>query len=126
MPFTYDPTTDRGKVRLLITDVEVSDASKQLFQDAEIDAFLAMNTGVKRAAAAALLTIAASEALVGKVLRTQDLQSDGAKLADALRALAKQLRAEADRDEDDAADAADDGGFSIVNFDPHAAYRLRY
>ena len=42
MAFTYDITTDRGKVRLLIGDTV--DAGHQ-FEDAEIDAFLAMASG---------------------------------------------------------------------------------
>lgn len=122
MAFNYDPTTDLGRVRLLISDVDDTDTSRQLFNDAEIEAFLAMNHGVKRAAAAALMAIAGNLAQVLRVIRTQDLQTDGQKTADALRALAQSLRAEADRDEDD----ADDGQFSIVDFDPYAAYRRRY
>ena len=39
MAFTYDVTTDRGKVRLLIGD---TDAADYQFEDAEIDAFLTM------------------------------------------------------------------------------------
>jgi len=91
MAFTYDVTTDRGKVRLLCTDVL---ESNPLFQDAEIDAFLSMNTGVRLAAAAALEVIAASEVLVLKKIINLDLETDGPAVARELRELAKQLRAQ--------------------------------
>ncbi len=42
MAFTYDITTDRGKVRLLIGD---TDAADYHFEDNEIDAFLTMAGG---------------------------------------------------------------------------------
>lgn len=115
MAFTYEPTTVRGCVRLLISDVRVDDASLQVFTDAEIDAFLAMNVGVKRAAAAALMAIAGNALQVDRVIRTQDLQTDGAKVAAELRQLAFRLRAEADTDDD----VADEGGFQIVDYYPH-------
>ena len=104
MPATYDPTTDRGKVRLLIPDSDVT-AGVVVFQDADIDAFLELEgDNVRRAAAQALDTIAASEALVQKVIKTMDVQTDGAKLAEALMKRAKALRDQAaglDVDEDD-------------------------
>lgn len=91
MAFTYDVSTDRGKVRLLITDVQ---EANPLFQDAEIDAFLALNTSVRLAAAAALEVIAASEVLVLKKIVNLDLETDGPAVARELRELAKQLRAQ--------------------------------
>lgn len=91
MAFTYDVSTDRGKVRLLITDVQ---AANPLFQDAEIDAFLTLNTSVRMAAAAALEVIAASEVLVLKKIVNLDLETDGPAVARELRELAKQLRAQ--------------------------------
>lgn len=91
MAFTYDVSTDRGKVRLLITDVQ---EANPLFQDAEIDAFLALNTSVRMAAAAALEVIAASEVLVLKKIVNLDLETDGPAVARELRELAKQLRAQ--------------------------------
>ena len=94
--FTYDPTTDAGLVRLLITDTDTVNPDNQIFEDAEITAFLTLEgSTVKKAAARALDVIATREVLVQKVLRIMDLTTDGAKAADALRALAKQLRAEA-------------------------------
>jgi hypothetical protein len=91
MAFTYDVSTDRGKVRLLITDVQ---EANPLFQDAEIDAFLTLNTSVRLAAAAALEVIAASEVLVLKKIVNLDLETDGPAVARELRELAKQLRAQ--------------------------------
>ena len=52
MAFTYDITTDRGKVRLLIGD---TDAADYQFEDDEIDAFLTL--------ASSSLLLAASYAL---------------------------------------------------------------
>jgi hypothetical protein len=91
MAFTYDVTTDRGKVRLLCTDVLESNA---IFQDAEIDAFLSMNTTVRLAAAAALEVIASNEVLVLKKIINLDLETDGPAVARELREQAKQLRAQ--------------------------------
>jgi hypothetical protein len=110
-PPTFDPTTEIGQVRLLASDV---DEDNLLFTDTQVTAFLTMETGVKRAAAAALEVIATSEVLVSKVIRTQDLATDGAKLSAELRARAKTLREQADVDDDN----ADDGGFEIAYFEP--------
>lgn len=102
MPATYDVTTDRGRVRLLITD---TDTTQPIFQDAEIDAFLAMEAdSLKRAAAAALDVIASNESLVQKYIRLQDLQTNGPAVAKDLREHAKALR-------EQAADEDTDGGF---------------
>lgn len=104
-----DYTTDLGKVRLLIPD---TDESNQLFSDAQITAFLTMEGGiVKKAAAAALETIASNEAMVSKVIRAQDLSTDGAKVAAELRARAAELRRQVDEDDPDAG-----GGFDVVDF----------
>lgn len=42
MAFTYDTTTDRGKVRLLVYD---TGATTAVFTDADIDAFLELSGG---------------------------------------------------------------------------------
>lgn len=102
-----DYSTDVGKVRLLISD---ADEDNFILTADQINGFLAIESGIKKAAAAALDSIATSEALIGKVIRTQDLQTDGAKLADSLRKRAETLRKE---DDEDAA------FFDVVNFDPH-------
>lgn len=114
MPITVDTTTDIGKVRLLITD---TNTAAPLFEDDQIEAFLAMQGGnVKRAAASGLETIARSEALISKKIRTSDgLSTDGPAVAKELRESAAALRAEADADDDD---GADDFGMDIVDFNP--------
>lgn len=110
-----DYGTDAGKVRLLLNDI---DEANLVFTDDEIAAFLALEDGnVKRAAAQAIDTHATNEAIVSKVLKTQDLSTDGAKVADAMRKHADRLRAQADADDD----AADEGWFEIVDFNPYAA-----
>lgn len=103
MAFTYEPTTDIGKVRMLIPD-RVEDVA--IFQDNEIDAYLSMNdSNVRRAAAEALETIASDEVMTLKVMSTLDLTTNGASVSSALLERAKMLRAKADDD-----DAADEGG----------------
>jgi len=103
MAFTYDVATDRGRVRLLITDTDTSHA---IFTDAEVDAFLGLeSSSVKRAAASALDQIASNEALVQKRIRLLDLSTDGPSVAKALREHAALLRTQAD-----AGEAAEDGG----------------
>lgn len=109
MATTYDLATDDGKVRLLLNDV----AAPWVFQDEEIAAFLTLEGGsVKRAAAQAIDTNASNEVLASKVLRTQDVQTDGAKVADAMRAHADRLRAQADEADEDA-----DGFFDVIDLD---------
>lgn len=112
MPTTPDVTppdysTAIGQVRLLIPDTEqLGDTPAYLFSDPQIQAFLSLySNNVKRAAAQAKLVLATSEALINKVIKTYDFQTDGAKLGAELRAQAAELRAEADRDDmDDASD----------------------
>ncbi len=60
--FTYDPTTSRGRVRLLLADTDTANANLQIFSDAEIDAFLSIESNeVYAAAAAGAESIAASK-----------------------------------------------------------------
>lgn len=104
---------DVATVRLLIADTH-SDAAKQLLTTQQLQSFLDLEGGsVKLAAAQALDTIASSEALVSKVIKSQDLTTDGAKTAEALRKHAAQLRQQA-------ADS-DDGYFEIVDLTGTAA-----
>jgi hypothetical protein len=80
-------------VRLLISDT--NDASP-VFTDAEISAFITLaGSNVRLAAAEALDTLASNEVMVSKVIKTQDLQTDGAKVAAELRARATTLREQA-------------------------------
>lgn len=115
MTFTYSPTmysweepTDVDRLRFLLNDV---DDDTHVFEDEELTMALAMESGALKLAAAQVIDVnATNEALASKVLRTQDVQVDGAKLADALRAHADRLRAQ------HAAETADeDGYFEIIN-----------
>ncbi|MDG4792007.1 hypothetical protein O7626_40035 [Micromonospora sp. WMMD1102] len=117
-PITVDPTSDIGRVRILATDLN---EIEPLFTDAQVTAFLALEAGVKRAAALALETIAVSEVLISKKIRTGDgLSTDGPAVAKELRERAKALRDQADVEDGD----PDDYGIEIVNYDPYAAYRV--
>jgi hypothetical protein len=111
MSFTYDATTSAGRVRLLIPD---TDAVNHVFSDEEIAAFLIMEgSGVKRAAALALETMASNEAFVQKAIKILDLSTDGPKVSAELRARAKDLRSQAAAEEA----ATDGGGFDIAEMD---------
>lgn len=112
MASTYDLDVDAGKVRLLLNDT----SNPFVFTDDEIDAFLALEDGnIKRAAAQAIDTNADNEALASKVLRTeQGLTTDGAKVADTLRKRAAELRRQAD-DADATAAAEDEAFFEVVD-----------
>lgn len=106
-PAAYDPQSLVGQVRLLLNDV---DPDGFVFGDDEISAFLVIEgQNVKRAAAQAIDTNADNEALASKVLRTQDLQTSGDKLAAALHQRAESLRAQA------VADEQADGYFEVVD-----------
>jgi len=97
-------------VRLLLNDV---DSGTAVFTDAEITAFLALEGGaVKLAAAQAIDTNATDQALALKVLTDGQVTTDGAKLADAMRKHAAALRAQHQGTVDQA--AADDGDFFFM------------
>ena len=75
------------------------------FSDTEIEGFLSeyasppMRWHVKRAAADAIDALANNEALVMKKIVTEDLQTDGAAVANSLRAGARALRDRAAQEE---------------------------
>lgn len=114
-----DYATTIGQVRLLIPDTEQlenpADSNADpayIFDDSQIQAFVSLyQNNVKRAAAQAKLVLATSESLINKVIRTADYTTDGAKLGAELRAQAKQLQEEADKD--DLVDSYDDS-FIVV------------
>lgn len=112
--YTYDLTTPVGQVRLLLNDIPDGSPATAVFTDVEVSAFLTLARGssVKRAAALAIDANATNEALASKVLRTQDVQTDGAKLAAAMREHADRLRGEADADDED----GDGFFFGVVDF----------
>ena len=95
----YDPDSPEGVVRLLLSDV----AEPFVFTDREITAFLTLEGGsIKRAAAQAIDTNATDQVLASKVLKTQDLSTDGAAVAKAMREHADRLRAQAAGEDEDA------------------------
>ncbi len=107
MAFTYDPTTDLGRVRLVIGDTDSQNIS---FQDAEVQAYLDLTqANVYRAAAMALDTMATNQAMILKVMTLLDLHTDGAVVAKALRDHATQLREQAN-----ISDAADGSLFDYA------------
>jgi len=98
MAFTYDVTTNRGRVRLLIAD---TDATSYIFEDAEIDAFLTMQGSVVfLSAAQALEVMAVNELMVLKVIKLLDLTTNGAAMAKALNDKATALRKQVDDEVD--------------------------
>ena len=103
-----DYTSPIGQVRVLIPDLrkledlrDLRNEPRYLFTDDEILAFLAVNNGnVKRAAADACDAIGMDKALQLLVLKTNDKQTDGAKLLDAIVKRAKTLREQAKEDDE--------------------------
>jgi hypothetical protein len=106
MTATYDPSTDVGRVRLLISDVGGADSASFLFQDAEIETFLDMSGSIKGAAIEALRAIAGNEAQVQKRITFLELKTDGPAVAKELRELAKDLEASLDIEEGDGLEIA--------------------
>lgn len=107
-------TTDElALVRLYTADLGADD--EQLLSDDQLGALITANDGALRLAAAdALEAIAASEVLISKKIRTQDLSTDGPAVSAELRALARQQRTL----HQEAVDADDDGFFDIVDTIP--------
>lgn len=116
-----------GQVRLLIPDLEEVDWEKTgtasyMFEDTQLEGLLELNNGrVRLAAADAVEAIAFSEALISKVITTEDLQTDGAKVATAMLAKARQLR---DADDHDRRRKASDH-FQLVRFRPVPTNQFR-
>lgn len=94
------------QVRHLIPDIEEIDWNDDgnpsfLFTTAQIETYLELNEGsVKRATADAVEALATSEAYISKKIKTEDLETDGAAVANALLNRARQLRQSADRDDE--------------------------
>lgn len=103
-----DYTSSVGQVRVLIPDLrkledlrDLRNEPRYLFTDDEILAFLAINNdNVKLAAADACDAIGMDKSLQLLVLKTDDKQTDGAKLLSAIVGRARQLRAQAREDEE--------------------------
>jgi len=110
MAFTNDPTTDIGKVRLLIPDdVE---AYAYYADDAKITALLTLaadmeGSDIFNAAALGCETIGSNQLMILKVTKLLDIQVDGAAVAKEMRLRAASLRAQAGA-------ASSDAGFEIA------------
>lgn len=90
MAFTYDITTDRGKVRALCTD---TDSTNYTFNDAEIDAFIALQpANLFVAAALAAETWARTRAKLAVSMVNSDHSSITRPSMTDLLALARSLR----------------------------------
>ncbi|MFP5369274.1 MAG: hypothetical protein ACLGI3_00770 [Actinomycetes bacterium] len=103
MAFTGTLSTDVGKTRLLIPD---RDEATAVFQDDAIEAFLAMEGDVRRAAALALETIAADTAMTLRVTTVLGISVNGVSASAELLKRAARLREQAAA----ADEAAVDGG----------------
>lgn len=93
MTWTYDLSTDVGKVRLRVSD---TDPTRKIMDNEEYEAFLAMaGNSVPLASAMALETIATNEVLCLKVVNLMGaIVTDAASAAKQLLAQAKTLRNE--------------------------------
>ena len=93
MTWSYNPSTDIGKVRMLVTD---TDTTRRIMDDEEYQAYLDMSGGsVVLAAAKALESIAVNEVLCLKVVNLMGaVTTDAASAAKQLLAQAKTLRSE--------------------------------
>lgn len=96
MPDTYDLSTDIGKVRLKIADTNTANT---IFSDAEIQSFISQTTSLNEAAAHALLANAADRSRLATRKSAGNYSEDLSKIADSLRALAKDLLDVAHRDD---------------------------
>ena len=118
-----DPTSNVGKVRLLIADSQLRadpldpEADPEYYySDGFIEGFLAISSdNLYYAAADALTAFASNEAMVSKKIRKENLQTDGPAVANALRLLAQDYRARGNKLQE-TEDAAD-GTFVIVDFE---------
>jgi hypothetical protein len=120
--FPPDFSSTTGQIRALIPDIEQVDyadtgTSEYMFSDAHLEGLYAIAQGegtarIYRAAASALRALAVSEGLIQKVIKTEDLQTDGAKLASALMAGARAMEDRADAVEEQ------EEGMMVVDFQP--------
>lgn len=128
----FPPVLDTpiGRVRKYIPDlVQLEDPKNPAadpsyyFSDLEISGYVSEYTSadveptraqVKRAAADAIDALANNEALILKKLKTEDLETDGAAVANSLRAGARQLRLQADDE-----DKAESAFFEFIPFRHH-------
>jgi len=120
MSASYDPASTTGKIRLLITDIDLSVTTGNredftiFFTDEEITEFwnFALGAGdakIFRAAAHALRSIAVSRALIARMIRIGSYQEDTKGASEILNAKAKEY--------DDIADKIEGPYSSYVSYD---------
>lgn len=94
--------TDIEKLRVLIPDNEQIFDGNYLFTDGDLTTYMEIGVNVYRAAGLAMIAIANSEAMISKVIKTQDLMTNGAQVADAFRRNAQIMFDRADKEDDEA------------------------
>ena len=117
-----DPATPVGQLRLLTSDSQLrkdpgdpSLPAEYYFSDSSLGAFLAINAGnLKLAAADVLMAFAINESMVSKKIRKENLQTDGPAVSNAMRLLAQDYRTQGNKAQE-ILDAAD-GTFLVVDF----------
>jgi hypothetical protein len=93
--------TDVEKMRILIPDSETVFDGTTLFTDDELTNYVEVANGsVLRGAGYAMLAISNSEAMISKVIKTQDLMTNGAQVAEAMRKNAQVLFDRADKEDE--------------------------
>ena len=116
--FPPDLTTQTGQLRVLVNDLVQypeyvpagsTDTASYMFSDAQLGVYLSNFPSIHFAAAACIDMLATNEALISKKIRTEDLQTDGAAVANSLRLHASALRSEGQRllDQDVAVEISD-------------------
>lgn len=114
MSFTYDPTTNIGRVRRTIPD---KDESNAFWTDAEIESFLAdEDNSWRRATALALETMASDDLLVLKVVKVQNIETNTDRMMLALLKRAQKLRDDAVVEEANAGDAFEVAEVIVTDF----------
>jgi len=89
MAFTYDVSTRRGKVRLLIADTQ---ADEHDFEDEEVDAALSMQSNsIKKSASFLLMALANDRARLSVSYKRGSVDEDLTQIAMRLRLQAQQL-----------------------------------
>lgn len=90
--YTYDLATDVGAVRLLIGDTDIDPTTDAIFMDEELQYWITAEGSVEWAAAAALETVAASQARLAKMIKSLNFAKDTRGVAGELLKTAERLR----------------------------------
>lgn len=105
MAFTYDLSTDVGRIRRTIPD---KDEDEAFWTDEELESFLAdAGNNWRRATAIILETMAADDLIVLKVMEVQNVTVSADRVMAAMLKRAQRLREDATEEENNAGDAFD-------------------